>query len=244
MSETGHAKNVENLKKAKDFAVSWGSKYAPSNPNLIISNISKLIDDAEDALNEVQGNKTPYRNATAACEEVFAPLSKLTTRIIKTLQASGISDTIIEDAKTYSRKIQGRRKVSKKEVEPNNTAVDETSVTHSASQMSRTQRIENLDSLQLLVNAQELYKPNENDLKVTALLALSEDLKAKTQTVGTTFISFSNSLNNRDAILYDNELNIVSIGKLFKIYVEAAFGRNSNEWNQVKNLIFKNYSRK
>jgi hypothetical protein len=110
--------------------------------------------------------------------------------------------------------------------------------------MSRTQRIENLDALHLLIDAQEFYKPNEKELKVSSIEALSTELKAKTQEVGTTFISFSNSLNTRDTILYDNEVNVVAIGKLFKIYVEAAFGRNSNEWNQVRHLVFKDNSRK
>jgi hypothetical protein len=244
MAETGHVKNVENLKKARDFAVSWGSKYAPSNPNLSINNINTLITDAEEAINEVHINKTPYRNATATCEEAFAPLSRLVTRIVKTLKASGISDSIIEDAQTYSRKIQGRRKIVKKDNENSTTTANEAHTTYSVSQMSRTQRIENLDALHLLIDAQEFYKPNEKELKVSSIEALSTELKAKTQEVGTTFISFSNSLNTRDTILYDNEVNVVAIGKLFKIYVEAAFGRNSNEWNQVRHLVFKDNSRK
>ncbi len=244
MAETGHAKNVEYLKKARDFAVSWGNKYAPANSNLSIVNISNLISNAESSIDTVQTNKTPYRNATSACEESFAPLSKLTVRVIKSLQASGVSDLVIEDAKTYSRKISGQRKTAKKVVDPNNPAITELPATHSASQMSRTQRIEHFDSLRSLTEAQIAYKPNEEVLQNNSLQTYSEDLKTKTQAVGTTFVEFSNSLKNRDDVLYDNEINVVAIGKLFKIYVESAFGRASNEWNQVKGLVFKDYSRK
>ena len=34
MAESGHVKNVESLGTARDFAVSWGARYQPSNPNL------------------------------------------------------------------------------------------------------------------------------------------------------------------------------------------------------------------
>jgi hypothetical protein len=244
MAETGHAKNVEYLKKARDFAVSWGSKYAPTNPNLLIAAINNLIENADNMLDAVQTNKTPYRNATSACEEAFAPLGKLTTRIIKSLQASGVSALVIEDAKTYSRKILGQRKTAKKVVDPNNPAVNESPTTHSTSQMSRVQLIEHFDSLRSLSEAQDVYKPNEADLKTNSLQEYSENLKAKTQTVGTSFVEFSNSLKTRDDVLYDDEVNVVAIGKLFRIYVESAFGRGSNEWNQVKGLVFKSYSRK
>jgi hypothetical protein len=244
MSETGHAKNIEYLKKARDFAVSWGSKYMPTNPILAIAAMNSIIGSADNVSDNVQNTKTPYRNATSVCEEAFAPLGKLSTRIIKTLESSGVSDLVIEDAKTYSRKIKGQRKTAKKTADPNNLPVTESPVTHSASQMSRIQRIEHLDSLRLLAESQELFKPNEADLKSNALQEYSDDLKAKTQLVSTTFVDFSNSLKDRDDVLYDNEVNVVATGKLFRVYVEAAFGRNSNEWNQVKGLVFKSYSRK
>jgi hypothetical protein len=244
MSETGHAKNVEYLKKARDFAVSWGSKYAPTNPILAIGAMNSLIGNADSVTDATQNTRTPYRNATSDCEETFNSLGKLSTRIIKTLKASGVPDLVVEDAKTYSRKIQGQRKTKKKVADPNNPAVNESPTNHSASQMSRIQRIESYDSLRLLAEAQDAYKPNESDLKSNALQEYSDDLKAKTQLVSTTFINFSNSLKDRDDVLYDNEVNVVSTGKLFKVYVEAAFGRNSNEWNQAKSLSFKDYSRK
>jgi hypothetical protein len=245
MAETGHAKNIENLKKARDFAAGWGSKYMPTNPILAVAGMTALIDNADNVTDDVQNAKTPYRNATSACDEAFAPIGKLSTRIIKGLEAAGVSALVVEDAKTYSRKIKGQRKTAvPKPAVPGNLAVTESPTIHSVSQMSRVQLIEHLDSLRSLAEAQDLFKPNETDLKSNALHDYSDDLKAKTQAVGTTFVNFSNSLKDRDDVLYDNDVNLVATGKLFKVYVEAAFGRNSNEWNQIKNIVFKNYSRK
>jgi hypothetical protein len=48
----------------------------------------------------------------------------------------------------------------------------------------------------------------------------------------------------RDRIYYADATGIVSIGNLFKKYALAAFGKNSAEHNQVKDLEFKNHRRR
>ena len=237
MAETGHSKNVENLARAKDFATSWGAAYQPSNPMLAIAAMTTLINLALGLIDNVQAARTPWRNATAACEDAFKGLSKLVTRVMKALKASGVPQSVIDDAETYARKIQGRRATPAVQDDPS-TPEDESQQSHSASQMSRTQRIENLQSLRILLEAQALYTPNENELKTDTLKNIENDLIAKTNAVGTTFVPYSNSLGARDDVLYLNDDNVVKTGRLFKTYVEAAFGRDSNEWNQIKELEF------
>lgn len=102
MAETGHIKNVENLGKARDFATGWGATYVPSNPNLAIAAMTALFNTAQGVIDGVQTQKTPYRHATADCEDAFEPLSKLTTRVMKALGASGASGSVIEDAESES----------------------------------------------------------------------------------------------------------------------------------------------
>lgn len=242
MAESGHVVNVENLKTARDFAVSWGANYAPSNPLLVVASMSALITSADAALDDVIVKRTPWRNATADADDVFDPLSKLVTRIMKMLRGSGASESVIEDAETYARKIQGRRAEPKPPDDPS-TPGDESAVSISASQMSRDQRIENFDKLIDLLESEPLYDPNEVDLQTATLNTLSNDLKTKTNGVGTTFVPYSNSLAGRDDVLYLNDNNVVKVGKLFKIYVEAAFGRTSTEWLQIKGLEFRDYRR-
>lgn len=243
MSETGHVKNLENLKKARDFAVGWGAKYNPSNPLIKLTNINAVISAAEPALDAVQTAKTPYRNATAAAQDAFEPLNELTTRIINALKASGVPDSVVEDARTYTRKIKGQRKEPKAKDDPATPDFDESEKANSVSQMSRTQRIENLDALISLLSAQTLYSPNETGVKVADLTALSADLKAKFDAVQLTFVALSNERAARDVIFYADETGLVEVGSLFKRYVES-FGRNSPEWNQIKDLKFKKIGQK
>lgn len=242
MSEQGHAKNLENLKKARDFAVSWGARYAPTNPVLLLTNFNTIIPAAETVADGLQGARTPYRNATAAAEDAFDPLSKRITRVMNALRISGVPESVVEDAETYSRKIQGRRKSPAAEDNPETPVVNESHNSHSASQMSRAQRIENLDSLVSLLQSNDFYKPNEVELKTATLVDLSTDLKAKTTAVSTTFVPYSNKLGERDGIYYGEGTGIVAVGKMFKLYVQT-FGRDSIEWGQVKDLEFKSYAR-
>jgi hypothetical protein len=244
MAEQGHAKNLENLKKARDFATSWGVRYAPTNPVLALANINSVIAAGEAVADELQAARTPYRTATAAAEDAFAPLSKLVTRVMNSLRISGVPESVVEDAETYARKIQGRRKEAAPKDDPSTPDVNEGQNSHSASQMSRTQRIENTDALISLLQSNEtFYKPNENELKVSTLGDVSADLAAKTTAVQTTFVPYSNKLGERDDIYYTEGTGIVAIGKLFKLYVKAAFGTDSPEYAQIKDLEFKSYER-
>ena len=239
MSEKGHAKNLENLKKERDFALSWGAAYAPTNPVLLLTNLNAVIAAAEAVADDLQAARAPYRNATAAAEEAFEPLSKRVTRVMNALAVSGVSANVVEDARTYARKIQGKRATPAAVDDPATPDVDESQQSHSASQMSRTQRIENLDALVLTLETQTTYNPNEPELKLEALQDLSADLKTKTQAAQTAFVAFSNALGDRDEIYYADATGVVTIGNLFKKSVQAAFGSDSVEYNQVKGLEFK-----
>ena len=243
MAETGHAKNLEQLKFARDFAISWGAKYSPSNSLLVLANINKIIDNAEPSLDDVITAKTPYRNATAEAQDTFDPLSELITRVMNGLKVSGVPASILDDAKTYSRKIKGQRKTPKPRDDPNSPNFDESEKANSASQMSRTQRIENLDALISLLESRPEFAPNEDELKTATLSALSAILKAKTGTVQTAFVELSNKRANRNAIFYKDGTGLVNVGNLFKRYIES-FGRNSAEWNQIKDLKFKKIGQK
>ena len=201
-----------------------------------------LVTDAEAQLDSVQTQKTPYRNATAAADDAFAGLSKLVVRVQKAAKASGAPASFLDDLETPARKIKGLRATPAVQDDPN-TPVDESKQSVSASQMSRQQRIEHLDEMRSLLESQPLYTPNEVELQTGSLKTLGADLQTKVDTILTTFVPFSNALASRDDVLYTNAANVFKTGSLFKTYVEAAFGRNSTEWNQIKGLEFRDLKR-
>ncbi len=242
MADSSHVKNLENLKKERDFALGWGANYQPSHPDLDPAAMTALILSAEGMLNNVQDNRTPYRNATAACEDGFLLLTPLAQRIRRAAKASGCPQSFLDDLATPIRKILGYRAKPKKKDDPD-TPVDESKDSVSASQLDRQSRIEHLDEARSLLESQSLYKPNETDLKTASIKVFSADLQAKVDAISATFVPFANSLDDRDDVFYINATNVYNTGTLFKEYVLAAFGRNSNEWNQVKGLQFRNLKR-
>ena len=244
MSEKGHAKNLENLKKERDFAASWGANYSPTNPILLLPSINALIAAAETAVDGLQIARTPYRNATAAAQIAFDKLSALVTRVMNALKVSGVSAAVVKDAETYARKIRGKRLSPAVPDNPATPDIDESEGTHSASQMSRTQRVENLNALNLLLESTPLYAPNEDDLKTAELKTFATDLQAKIDAVNLTYTGYSNKLGDRDEVYYNADNSVVKVGNLFKKYAQAAFGSDSTEYNQVKDLEFKKYKRR
>jgi hypothetical protein len=104
--------------------------------------------------------------------------------------------------------------------------------------MSYDSRLENLDKLIALLTSVELYNPNEEELKVTSLTALYNDLKAKNTDVVTATIQLSNARISRNDVLYKPLTGLVDIAFDTKIYIKSVFGASSPQFKQVSKLNF------
>jgi hypothetical protein len=218
--------------------VAGDADYNPANPPLKIPALQAQKAAALAAIANLATSAAPYRTAVNARQAAFEELRPIVTRAGNMLKASGADKRIIEDAKTFSRKIAGRRKSAKPKDDPN-TPANEANKTHSASQLSYENISGNVDNLiELLANVTG-YAPNEPDLKVTGLKARSADLKAKNDAVSSTFAPFSAARGVRDQLLYLSDDCVVNIALLIKAYVRAAFGPDSQLFKQIKGLEFK-----
>src|SRR5690606_23470348 len=112
--ETGHAKNVANLDELISFVTGYGIMYNPSNTSIKLKALETVALHAKDAVNLVNGALPAYKNAVSQRIEAFAPLSKLITRVLNSVIATDASPQVIENVKSFTRKIQGRRAVAKK----------------------------------------------------------------------------------------------------------------------------------
>jgi hypothetical protein len=181
-----------------------------------------------------------YSNAVAAREAAFAPLSKMVTRALNALKATDTTDQVDESAKTLARKIQGKRATAKKtEAEKNADAVaGKVTVEISSSQMSYDSRLDNLDKFIKLLASVSLYAPNEEDLKVTSLTALYNDLKTKNIAVVNSAVPLNNARISRNEILYKENTGLVDIASDTKTYIKSVFGATSPQFKQVSKLQF------
>lgn len=239
-TETGHAKNVANLDELISFVLGYGTAYNPSKPSIKSDALQTLSGYAKKAIDGVNAALPAYSNAVAAREAAFAPLSKLVTRVLNALKATDTTNQVDESANTFARKIQGKRATAKKTEAEKKAEVDagKEVVEISSSQMSYDSRLDNFDKFIKLLASVSLYAPNEEDLKVTALTALYNDLKTKNSAVVSATTPLSNARISRNDVLYKANTGLVDTAMGAKTYIKSLFGATSPQFKQVSKLEF------
>ena len=239
-SETGHAKNVTNLESLITSIIALETSYNPSRDSIKLTSLQTLLTASTESLNAVNIAQATYSNAVAARKVAFEPFSKLITRVMNSLKASGASTQVVQSARTIVRKLQGRRasakitEEEKKALEAEGKEVNQIS----ASQMSFDNRIENFDRLIMLLSSIPLYNPNEEELKVETLKALHNQLKEKNSEVILPIVQLSNSRMTRNKILYSENTGLVDVALDSKTYIKSIFGATSPQYKQISKLRF------
>ena len=81
-AETGHAKNVANTKTLIEYLKGFGTKYNPSNENLLITNLEAMYAMADLKLKKVNKEKALFKEVEKQRMALFSPYKRLATRII------------------------------------------------------------------------------------------------------------------------------------------------------------------
>ena len=235
-SETGHAKNIANFQNLIDFVKGYGAAYNPSKESLKLAKLIALKQSAENALADVTAKNTAYNGKVNERISAFSGLKSLSTRLINALETTDASDETVNNAKTFNRKMQGKKAATTQIAEdPNKPAP----ATISTSQQSYDQLIQHLDGLKTVLESEPSYIPNETDLQVDTISDKIADLKEKNITVATAYANVSNSRIARNKTLYTDNASLVETANEVKKYIKSVFGANSPEFAQVKGIQFK-----
>ena len=230
-SEKGHAKNIANFETEIAFCIGYGADYNPSNPDLKIDKLQEKWEKAKLKLKAVKTTKEPFDSVTGARQTLFKPLKPYTTRIINALIAQKVPPTVIKDARTLVRKINGKRA---KEDKNNDNEENQISV----SQQSYDRLVDTFDELLVLVQTEPNYNPNEDDLKTTGIESFLNQLIAANTAVRNSYVSYNNAMIARDKELYETETGLVDIAYEVKNYVKSVFGATSPQYHQISGLEF------
>ena len=243
--ETGHAKNVSNFESLISFVKGYGATYNPSKNSIRIEALEVILANAKKSLIDIDTVFPPYTNAVSARESAFAPLSKIITRVNNAIKATDTTEQVDESVKSIVRKLQGIRASAKiSEEDKQKLATEGKEVNQiSASQMGYDNRLENLYKLIMLLNSIPQYNPNEEELKISTLTALYEDLKAKNTAVVETTTPLSNARIARNEIMYKPLSGLVDISFDSKVYIKSVFGPSSPQYKQVSKLEFKSLAK-
>jgi chromosome segregation ATPase len=234
-SEVGHAKNVANFQDLIEFVTGYGATYNPSKNSLKLPQLVALKATAETKLTDVISKNTAYNNKVNERMVAFSNLKSLSTRLVNALQTTDATTQTINDAKTFNRKMQGKKaSASQTPTDPNAPAPK----TISTSQQSYDQLIQHLAGLKSVLEEESSYTPNETDLQVATIDAKIADLTAKNTAVSTAYTNISNSRISRNETLYTSDNSIFETASEVKKYIKSVFGASSPQYNQVSGIKF------
>lgn len=244
-TESGHAKNVANLESLISFVKGYGATYNPSKDSIKIVALEAILANAKQSLIDIDTLFPAYTNAVSAREFAFAPLSKIITRVNNAIKATDTTEIVDNSVKTLVRKLQGTRASAKISDEDKKLLAEDGKEVNqiSASQMGYDNRVENLYKLLMLLNSIPQYNPNEEELKISTLTALYEDLKSKNTAVVETTTPLSNSRIARNEVMYKPLAGLVDIAFDTKVYIKSVFGPSSPQYKQVSKLEFKSLAK-
>lgn len=235
-SETGHAMNVANFQDLIEFVTAYGVTYNPSKNSLKLPQLIAQKAAAEASLADLLTKSVVYNNKVNERSIAFSGLKTLATRLINTLKTTDATAETVENAKTYNRKIQGKKASSApKEIDPNAPVP----ITISTSQQSYDQLIQHFAGLHAVLVAEPSYTPNETELQTETILNMIEGLTAKNTAVATAYANISNARIARNETLYSATDGLVKTAFDVKNYVKAVFGASSPQFAQVKGIGFK-----
>ena len=234
-SEVGHAKNVANFQDLIEFVIGYGETYNPSKNSLKLPQLIALKDNAQSKLNDVIAKNTIYNNKVNERMVAFGNLKSFSTRLVNALQTTDATNETINNAKTFNRKMQGKKaSTTQTPTDPNAPAP----ATISTSQQSYDQLIQHLAGLKSVLETEPSYTPNEVELQIATIDSKIADLSAKNTAVATAYTNISNSRISRNETLYTSENGIYETASEVKKYIKSVFGASSPQYNQVSGIKF------
>ncbi len=234
-SEVGHAKNVANFQDLIEFVIGYGETYNPSKNSLKLPQLIALRETAQTKLNDVIAKNTIYNNKVNERMVAFGNLKSFSTRLVNALQTTDATNETINNAKTFNRKMQGKKaSTTQASTDPNAPAP----ATISTSQQSYDQLIQHLTGLKSVLETEPSYTPNEIELQIATIDSKIADLSAKNTAVASAYTNISNSRISRNETLYTNENGIYETASEVKKYIKSVFGASSPQYNQVSGIKF------
>ena len=234
-SEVGHAKNVANFQDLIEFVIGYGETYNPSKNSLKLPQLIALRETAQTKLNDVIAKNTIYNNKVNERMVAFGNLKSFSTRLVNALQTTDATNETINNAKTFNRKMQGKKaSTTQAPTDPNAPAP----ATISTSQQSYDQLIQHLTGLKSVLETEPSYTPNEIELQIATIDSKIADLSVKNTAVATAYTNISNSRISRNETLYTSDNGIFETASEVKKYIKSVFGASSPQYNQVSGIKF------
>lgn len=229
-----HVKNAACYSRLVDCCTGLGGTYNPGRPTLQLDALVAQEHEVKKALEAVLITKSRFDTVVNTRKQVFTRLRRLTSSILRTLEASGVSAERLQDVRGFARHITGS-------LPKHSAAVPSAEVKavkrHSILQMAYVSQADAFAKVVEAVSTEPLYLTHEQHLSVAGLRQKMEELNALNQEVVEARGQWSRARIHRNALLYGKEESVYESMRAVRRYVNALFGLHSEEYALVKHLI-------
>lgn len=241
-SENSFYKNADSLLELINLAVSWGTTYAPSSPNLSVGSLQTLHSDYVSFLGSVNSAQTTYVNQVNDRKNLFKGLSSKAVRIVAILKSSGASQDLIDDAQTIVRKLRGSRKRNNGNATETPTTPDSSNPplpnSFSVSQRSYANQQGFFLELINLVASFPAYSPSEAEFQTANLNVFASNLADANESVINKYYLLFNARTNRNEFLHNPSTGLLVTAVNVKAYIKGLFGFKSPQYKAATAIKF------
>jgi hypothetical protein len=238
--ETGHAPNLDSFRKLKTCVERFGDRYAPNVTALQIPSLNAIGAEVAAAMLALDEANAPYFVVINQREEAFKLIPALASRSLRMAETMPINKTSLERLKELERRLYGRRAKAKAKPQGEGEGAQGAAPHRyiSVSQLSFAQRIEHFEEFIVILKNEPSYAPHEEALQVPTLESRLSELALTNDAVMQRELPVREARYLRNKLMYAPQTGMVDIALSVKKYVYAAFGRDSEEYGEVKELKF------
>ncbi len=232
---------MQSFEKLVGICTGYGGKYNPGRQNLRVENLSDMLKQAREKLQQVSIAKTNYEQAQNDRELAFQEVRVLTSRIMAELKSSGALPPTVADAMVMVRKIRGyslaKKPATAASAEEVNTT-ENTAVNHGRSGKRFGYITVNFGKLIQTLSSEPEYQPSMPELNVDNLKERLARLQSVNDAMVNKVAEWRLARMERDVFFYQGRNSLHSIAIAVKQQVKAIFGPQSEAAKLVSKIPF------
>jgi hypothetical protein len=233
---------MQSFEKLLGICTGYGGKYHPGRQNLRVENLSVMLQQAREKIQQVSIAKTSYENAQNDRELAFNEIRFLSSRILAELKSSGALPETVADAAAMVRKIKGysssRKPVAAATPSDADKPIVSTVVNRSRSGKRFGYIIFNFGKLIQTLSAEPAYQPAIPELQVAILMEKLAHLQSVNEVMVSKVTAWSLARLERDAFFYQGSDSLYSTAMAVKHQIKATFGPQSEEARLASKIPF------
>lgn len=221
------------------------ARWNPSNTRLVLTALDTKLEGgypfAQDVLDKFAANQIVVNHRQAA----YAKIEPFARSARRYLRSCGATEAEIEDGNRYINALLGQVKKKPKAIANVDGTAAQAAETHAKAQLSYDALYANLLAFRAFVANVTAWKPNEENLKLTAIDALIAECGGGNNSVSAGFVPLSTAWNTRDEKLYTDENSVLEDFRLAKEYYKSLYDPKDPQYRTVttRDMTLRNNSR-